>query len=114
MNYVWGLLGIATNFAIALLLSSNRKAINIRTILAGLAIQVGFAVIVLKWEYGKKALEKFTNVVNEVVGYANEGINFLFGGLFAEGTNIGTIFAFQVLPIVGMKLYKLAGISDRN
>ncbi|MGN7400184.1 NupC/NupG family nucleoside CNT transporter [Cytobacillus praedii] len=100
MNYIWGLLGIATIFAIALLFSSNRKAINIRTILAGLAIQVGFAVIVLKWEYGKKALEKFTNVVNAVVGYANEGINFLFGGLFAEGTNIGTIFAFQVLPIV--------------
>ncbi|MED3575247.1 NupC/NupG family nucleoside CNT transporter [Cytobacillus praedii] len=100
MNYIWGLLGIATIFAIALLFSSNRKAINIRTILAGLAIQVGFAVIVLKWEYGKKALEKFTNVVNAVVSYANEGINFLFGGLFAEGTNIGTIFAFQVLPIV--------------
>ncbi|WP_102275458.1 NupC/NupG family nucleoside CNT transporter [Cytobacillus massiliigabonensis] len=100
MNYIWGLFGIATIFAIALLLSSNRKAINIRTILAGLAIQLGFAVIVLKWEYGKMALEKFTNVVNEVISYANEGINFLFGGLFAEGTNIGTIFAFQVLPIV--------------
>ncbi|WP_080845960.1 NupC/NupG family nucleoside CNT transporter [Cytobacillus gottheilii] len=100
MNIIWGLFGIFTIFMIAFLLSDNRKAINIRTIIGGLLIQFIFAFLVLKWDLGKAALEKVTFVVNDIVGYANEGINFLFGGFFQEGTNIGSVFAFQVLPVV--------------
>jgi concentrative nucleoside transporter, CNT family len=100
MNLLWGLFGIAAVLGIALLLSSNRKAISLRTIAGGLAIQLIFAFAVLKWNAGKKALELLTEKVNNIVGYANEGINFLFGGLFADGTNIGMVFAFQVLPTV--------------
>lgn len=54
MNFIWGLLGIASVLGIAFLLSSNRKAINLRTILGGLAIQFAFAFAVLKWDLGKK------------------------------------------------------------
>ncbi|RYI30148.1 NupC/NupG family nucleoside CNT transporter [Bacillus infantis] len=100
MNLLWGLFGIAVVLGIALLFSSNRKAIKLRTIAGGLAIQLIFAFAVLKWNAGKKALEMLTETVNNIVGYANEGINFLFGGLFADGTNIGMVFAFQVLPTV--------------
>ncbi|MBX9973867.1 NupC/NupG family nucleoside CNT transporter [Cytobacillus firmus] len=100
MNFIWGLLGIASVLGIAFLLSSNRKAINLRTILGGLAIQFAFAFAVLKWDLGKKALEKLTFAVNDIVGYANEGINFLFGGLFQEGSGVGFVFAFQVLTTV--------------
>ena len=42
--------------------------------------------------------------VQNVIGYANEGINFLFGGLTSPNSeisqNLGTVFAFQVLPII--------------
>ncbi|KAB2335888.1 NupC/NupG family nucleoside CNT transporter [Bacillus mesophilum] len=100
MNIIWGLFGIFTIFMIAFLMSENRKAINVRTIIGGLLIQFIFAFLVLKWDLGKAALEKVTYAVNDVVGYANEGINFLFGGFFQEGTNIGSVFAFQVLPVV--------------
>ncbi|WP_264739252.1 NupC/NupG family nucleoside CNT transporter [Cytobacillus firmus] len=100
MNFIWGLLGVAAVLGIAFLLSSNRKAINLRTILGGLAIQFAFAFAVLKWDLGKKALEKLTFAVNDIVGYANEGINFLFGGLFQEGSGVGFVFAFQVLTTV--------------
>ncbi|MBN8201342.1 NupC/NupG family nucleoside CNT transporter [Bacillus sp. NTK034] len=100
MNFFWGLLGVASVLGIAFLLSSNRKAINLRTILGGLAIQFAFAFAVLKWDLGKKALEKLTFAVNDIVGYANEGINFLFGGLFQEGSGVGFVFAFQVLTTV--------------
>ncbi|UOE52954.1 NupC/NupG family nucleoside CNT transporter [Bacillus sp. CMF12] len=100
MNFIWGLLGVASVLGIAFLLSSNRKAINLRTILGGLAIQFAFAFAVLKWDLGKKALEKLTFAVNDIVGYANEGINFLFGGLFQEGSGVGFVFAFQVLTTV--------------
>ncbi|MDF2035651.1 NupC/NupG family nucleoside CNT transporter [Cytobacillus oceanisediminis] len=100
MNFIWGLLGVASVLGLAFLLSSNRKAINLRTILGGLAIQFAFAFAVLKWDLGKKALEKLTFAVNDIVGYANEGINFLFGGLFQEGSGVGFVFAFQVLTTV--------------
>lgn len=100
MSFIWGLLGVVTVLGIAFLLSSNRKAINPRTILGGLAIQFAFAFAVLKWELGKKALEKMTFAVNDIVGFANEGINFLFGGLFQEGSGVGMVFAFQVLTTV--------------
>ncbi|WP_461201574.1 NupC/NupG family nucleoside CNT transporter [Anoxybacillus sp. TBDG-1] len=99
MNIVWGLVGIVVVLGIAFLSSNNRKAINPRTILGGLAIQVTFAFIVLKWEAGKAALQWLTNGVTNIINYANEGINFLFGGMFvAKG--IGFVFAFQVLPVV--------------
>lgn len=99
MNILWGIFGIFTVFLIAYLFSSNRKAINPRTIFGGLAIQILFAIIVLKWEFGKEILKKLALGVNEIVNYANEGINFLFGGIFV-GESIGFIFAFQVLPVV--------------
>jgi concentrative nucleoside transporter, CNT family len=99
LNYIWGLLGIITVLAIAFLLSSNRKSIKLRTVLGGLAIQFIFAFIVLKWETGRNILQKVSMGVQNVIDYANEGVNFLFGGIF-QAENIGMVFAFQVLPVV--------------
>lgn len=99
MNYLWGLLGIITVFAIAILFSTNRKAIKLQTILGGLAIQFIFAFIVLKWELGREMLKRLSLGVTEIVNYANEGVNFLFGGLF-QAENIGFVFAFQVLTVI--------------
>ncbi|PLR76092.1 NupC/NupG family nucleoside CNT transporter [Bacillus sp. V3-13] len=100
MNFIWGVFGIFVVLGLALLLSNNRRKINLRTILGGLAIQIGFAFIVLKWDLGRRALQNLTMAVNAIISYANEGINFLFGGLFGEETGIGFVFAFQVLPVV--------------
>ncbi len=102
MNLLWGLLGIVVVLGIAFLLSSNKKAINLRTIVVGLAIQLTFAFVVLKWEKGKEALIKFTDVVQSVIDYAGEGVVFLFGPLgdanSADG--VGMVFAFQVLTVI--------------
>ncbi|WP_209122734.1 NupC/NupG family nucleoside CNT transporter [Alkalihalobacillus sp. BA299] len=100
MNLLWGILGIITVFAIAFLFSTNRKAINLRTIIGGLIIQLSFAFIVLKWDAGQAALQWLTMRVTDVINYANEGVNFLFGGLFVEEANVGFIFAFQVLTVI--------------
>lgn len=97
MKILWGLLGIAVIFAIALLLSHNRKAINIRTILTGFGIQLLFALLILKTTWGRAALEWLSMLVQKVIGFADEGIGFLFGDL-VQGE--GTIFAFQVLTII--------------
>ncbi|WP_108023752.1 NupC/NupG family nucleoside CNT transporter [Melghirimyces profundicolus] len=98
MKVLWGIGGMAVVLLIAWLLSVNRKAIQYRTILGGLAIQLGFALIVLKWETGKSALRWLSGKVQALVNFANEGIQFLFGDLLKG--NEGPIFALQVLPII--------------
>lgn len=54
MNLLWGIGGVIGVLAIAFLLSSNRKAINWRTILIALALQMSFSFIVLRWDAGKE------------------------------------------------------------
>ncbi|WP_342599892.1 NupC/NupG family nucleoside CNT transporter [Psychrobacillus sp. FSL H8-0483] len=99
MNVLWGIGGIIVVLGIAFLLSSAKKSINVRTILAGLTIQVLFAFIVLKWETGREALVAFSNGVQNLISYANEGISFLFGPA-ADIENFGFVFAFQVLTVI--------------
>ncbi|MEW9108937.1 MAG: NupC/NupG family nucleoside CNT transporter [Cytobacillus gottheilii] len=100
MNFIWGLFGIIVVLGIGFLLSNNRSSIKLRTILSGLAIQILFGFLVLKWETGRSVLNWLTMRVNDIISYANEGINFLFGGIFTEQSGITSVFAFQVLPVV--------------
>lgn len=99
LNLLWGFFGIIVVLGIAFLLSEAKKSINIRTIVVGLAIQVTFAFIVLKWSTGRKALEWLSNKVQNVIDYAGEGISFLFGSL-ADSNEVGVVFAVQVLTII--------------
>ncbi|SHT56026.1 Nucleoside permease nupX [Mycobacteroides abscessus subsp. abscessus] len=99
MNLIWGIFGIFVVLGIAFLLSNKKKAINYRTIIGGLAIQLTFAFVVLKWEAGRSALQWFTMRVQDVINYANEGLSFVFGPL-AGADQFGFIFAFQVLTII--------------
>ncbi|MGS2778634.1 NupC/NupG family nucleoside CNT transporter [Robertmurraya sp. GLU-23] len=99
MNVLWGIFGIFVVLGIAFLLSNKKKAINYRTIIGGLAIQLTFAFVVLKWEAGRSALHWFTMRIQDVINYANEGLSFVFGPL-AGADQFGFIFAFQVLTII--------------
>ncbi|MBU8908826.1 NupC/NupG family nucleoside CNT transporter [Desertibacillus haloalkaliphilus] len=99
MNFLWGILGIVTVFLIAFLFSRDRRHIRLRTVLGGLAIQIGFAVIVLRWETGRAALQWLTMGVQKIIDYADEGVMFLFGGLW-DGEAVGFVFAFQVLTVI--------------
>ncbi|WP_059104308.1 NupC/NupG family nucleoside CNT transporter [Shouchella shacheensis] len=99
MNFLWGVLGAIFILGIAFLLSTNKKAVSIRTIIGGFSIQVFFAFIVLKWQVGQNALKWFSLKIQDVINYTNEGIQFLFGGLI-DNESIGFIFAFQVLTVI--------------
>ncbi|MFP3916996.1 NupC/NupG family nucleoside CNT transporter [Lysinibacillus telephonicus] len=100
MNILWGLLGILVIFVIAFALSSSRKSINWRTVLAGLAIQLIFAFIVLKWELGRKVLLGISNAIQGLISYANEGISFVFGPLADSNFTGGMVFALSVLTVI--------------
>ena len=99
MGILGSVLGIVVLLVIAVLFSNNRKAINLRTVLGALAIQIGFAALILYVPYGRDALQATANGVSNVIAYGNEGINFVFGGL-ANPSNVGFIFAVKVLPII--------------
>lgn len=57
MQVLWGIGGMVVLLAIAFGLSTNRRAINPRTVFGALAIQVLLGVIALYWGAGKRALE---------------------------------------------------------
>lgn len=99
MDFVWGIIGILGIVVIAIGLSNNRKAIQWRIIISGLVVQLIFAFIVLKWSFGREKLMQLSEGVQKLVGYANEGINFVFGGL-ANPDNVGFVFAMSVLTII--------------
>ena len=97
MQVLWGLAGVVVLMAIAFLLSKNRRAINLRTVIGALIIQIAFAVIVLYWDLGRRALRLLTDGVQAVINTSNAGIEFLFGPVLPDE---GVAFAFQVLPII--------------
>ena len=99
MGILGSILGMVVLLAIAVLFSNNRRAISLRTVLGALAIQVGFAALILYVPAGKNALNATADAVSKVIGYGNDGINFVFGGL-ADPSNAGFIFAVKVLPII--------------
>ena len=99
MGILGSVLGIVVLLVIAVLFSNNRKAINLRTVLGALAIQIGFAALILYVPFGRDALQATANGVSNVIAYGNEGINFVFGGL-ANPSNVGFISAVKVLPII--------------
>ncbi|QBP42859.1 NupC/NupG family nucleoside CNT transporter [Paenisporosarcina antarctica] len=98
-NIIWGIGGIFVVLSIAFLLSSAKKSINYRTILGGLTIQIIFAFIVLKWEAGRAGLVWLSNKVQNIIGYASEGVSFLFGPA-VDVEKFGFVFAFQVLTVI--------------
>jgi len=104
-----GLVGVVVILAVALLFSRNRRAIRWRTVGWAFALQLAFAFLVLYWEQGKSALERFSNGVSRAIGYADQGSAFLFGWLAGPQDELGAkvglpiggfIFAFKVLPLI--------------
>ncbi|KIO37650.1 MULTISPECIES: NupC/NupG family nucleoside CNT transporter [unclassified Shewanella] len=98
MDILMSLVGVVVLLAIGFLLSNNRKAINMRTVFGALAIQAFFAGFVLYVPIGKDILKSVSDGVSSVIGYAQNGIGFLFGDL--ANFKVGFIFAINVLPVI--------------
>lgn len=99
-NILRGTLGIAFLLAIAWLLSNNRRAINWRLVGAGMALQVVFALGVLKVPLVNKAFDAVASFFVVVLDFTKAGSAFIFGSIIERTDTFGYIFAFQVLPTV--------------
>jgi concentrative nucleoside transporter, CNT family len=95
-----GLLGLVTMLAAAWIFSSNRKAIRWRTVGWGLGLQFLFAVLVLRFTVGERALATAGAAVNRLLSYAFVGSEFVFGELGKQHSSFGLDVAFQFLPTI--------------
>ena len=95
-----GALGMVSLIFIAFLFSSNRRAVNWRTVGLGLFFQLIIAIGVLKVDFIKTIFEKIGGLFINVLDFTRAGSKFLFEGLVTDMDNFGFIFAFQVLPTI--------------
>ncbi|KXF79705.1 NupC/NupG family nucleoside CNT transporter [Enterovibrio coralii] len=101
MSLIMSIVGMVVLLGIAVLLSDNRKAINLRTVGGAFAIQFILGGFILFVPWGQDLLNGMSNAVQNVINYGKDGIGFLFGSLVNFSVDgIGFIFAFQVLPTV--------------
>lgn len=94
-----GVLGMISLIFIAFLFSSNRKAINWKTVCIGLVFQLIIAIGVLRVEFIKNAFEGIGQVFINILDFTRAGSEFLFSGVM-DVNSYGFIFAFQVLPTI--------------
>ncbi len=104
-----GVLGILAVLLAAYAFSTDRKHIRWRTVAWGLGLQLTFAFLVLRFDYGQRAMTWAGGVINSMLACTFAGTRMLFGQLGlpnsgAYGTllppNAGAVFAFQVLPTI--------------
>jgi concentrative nucleoside transporter, CNT family len=100
MHHLIGILGMLTMMGLAYLFSTNRAAINYKTVGWGLGLQIVFAFLVMRWEYGRILFQKAGAAVNWLLDFSFFGSSFVFGDLGKKGSSMGFFFAFQVLPTI--------------
>jgi len=98
-NILRSILGVFILLAIAYFASSNRKNINWRTVIGALVLQISLGAFVLYMPAGKDVLLSVSSGVAGVIGYANDGIKFIFGDQIGQ-KSLGFMFAFHVLPVI--------------
>jgi CNT family concentrative nucleoside transporter len=99
MQILMSLAGMIVILAIAVLLSSNRRAIKLRVVGAAFALQASLAALVLYVPWGKNVLQVMSNGVSNLLGYAAAGTNFIFGPLASPEIG-GNSFAIAALPVI--------------
>ena len=107
MERFTGLIGVALILGIALLLSNNRKAINLRLVFSGLGLQLALAIFVLKTDLGQNVFAWTGDRIKRLLEMADKGGEFVFGGLMRPellhpifGDHYSFLFMFKIMPTI--------------
>ncbi len=107
MERLVGLGGVALLLGIAWLFSIRRRAIAWGPVGVALLLQLGIALLVLRTDPGRAFFELANDLAVAFIGYANHGIEFVFGvwpevllGQGGEPVRLPFVFAVRVLPII--------------
>lgn len=101
MDILRGLLGIVSLVGIAFLLSENRKAINWRTVITGLGLQIVIGLMVFYVDFVRSIFDYIGHLVTKIIDFTSAGTTFLLKGFGDEVMNSAMVnFAFTVIPII--------------
>ena len=93
-----GIAGVLVILAIAFAFSTNRNAIRLRVVAAAFALQAGIAFLVLYTTWGRAAIQGLSNGVGNLLGYATQGTEFLFGP--SDSNPLAHTFAIAAVPVI--------------
>ncbi len=91
--------GLGVFILIAWLLSEDRRRINVRLVLWGIALQFFFAIVILKTAPGRYVFDIARIAMTKVLNFTDIGASFLFGNLTSDPA-MGAMVAFKVLPTI--------------
>jgi concentrative nucleoside transporter, CNT family len=106
MGRFTGIIGIIIILGLAFLWSNNRKAINYRTVITGLLLQIALAIFILKVPIGQSIFYWLGQAINKLLDFSKEGALFVFGDLtkvtqiLPEGIVKSGVFLFILLPTI--------------
>lgn len=109
MDRFTGLIGVVVIFMIAFLLSNNRKAINYRLVLSGIALQIAIALLVLKVPPVTRFFALLGKGMGKIEQFATQGASFVYGGIMIDTHDGATksfgaphtfVFAFSVTSTI--------------
>ncbi|WP_235069577.1 NupC/NupG family nucleoside CNT transporter [Turicibacter sp. TJ11] len=95
MNIIFSLVAIVSLLALAFILSTDKKKIQLQTVIMGLLLQAILIFFVIKVPIGQFLLEKLALSVNQLIQMGMEGVDFVFGGI-----SDGYVFAINVLSLI--------------
>jgi len=98
MNQLLGLAGVAAIILIAVVFSSNRRAIRLRVVGAAFALQAVIAFLVIRTSGGRAVIQGMSDGVAELLSYATKGTEFLFGP--TDANPLAHTFAIAALPVI--------------
>ena len=94
-----GVIGMVSLLLIAFIFSSNRRAINWRTVGIGLLLQIGIAIGILKVSFVQQIFDFVGGIFVLILDFTRAGSDFLLGNL-VNTESVGYIFVFKVLPTI--------------
>src|SRR5271154_852364 len=100
MGRYGGVLGIAAILLGAYLFSTDRRAIKLKTVAWGLGLQFALGLFVLRVPAGQRIFAVAGAGAKKLLDFSYFGSTFIFGELGKADSNLGFIFAFQVLPTI--------------
>jgi len=101
MERLLPLVGMLAIMGIAYGLSTNRKAVRLKTVAWGLGLQLALALFVLRTDAGQALFAYVGDLIKRLLEFSFSGSEMVFGGLGVKGGgSFGFIFAFQVLPTI--------------
>jgi concentrative nucleoside transporter, CNT family len=109
------LLGLFVMIGLAWACSLNRKRFPWRTVWAGLALQFGFAAMILKTDFGARLFDLANRAVTRLLGFADEGAKMVFGPLANKElltANWGAENAFVFVVTVTATIILVAALSS--